>query len=164
MKINMKKILVIFILILSYILLNLIFGNTAFAINQTTTTDINSIDSNQYPGIKEMIQQLKNEHPNWNFKILYTDIDWNEAIANEYVGHGNKPRNLVPANNSKYAGDWICPICGNALYDTGKWHCASEAAIKYMMDARNSLNNSDIFQFMELTYTECNANDIRTMV
>ena len=164
MKINMKKILVIFILILSYILLNLIFSNTAFAINQTTTTDINSIDSNQYPGIKEMIQQLKNEHPNWNFKILYTDIDWNEAIANEYVGHGGKPRNLVPANNSKYAGDWICPICGNALYDTGKWHCASEAAIKYMMDARNSLNNSDIFQFMELTYTECSANDIRTMV
>lgn len=164
MKINMKKILVIFILILSYILLNLIFGNTAFAINQTTTTDINSIDSNQYPGIKEMIQQLKNEHPNWNFKILYTDIDWNEAIANEYVGHGGKPRNLVPANNSKYAGDWICPICGNALYDTGKWHCASESAIKYMMDARNSLNNSDVFQFMELTYTECNANDIRTMV
>ena len=164
MKINMKKILVIFILILSYILLNLIFGNTAFAINQTTTTDINSIDSNLYPGIKEMIQQLKNEHPNWNFKILYTDIDWNEAIANEYVGHGGKPRNLVPANNSKYAGDWICPICGNALYDTGKWHCASESAIKYMMDPRNSLNNSDVFQFMELTYTECNANDIRTMV
>ena len=164
MKTNVKMIISIFIFILSYIIINLLFGNIVFAINQTISTDFNSIDSNQYPGIKEMIQQLKNEHPNWNFKILYTDIDWNEAIANEYVGHGDTPRNLVPANNSKYAGDWICPICGNALYDTGKWHCASEAAIKYMMDARNSLNNSDVFQFMELTYTECNANDIRTMV
>ena len=164
MKIKSKKIIVIFILILSYIILNLIFGNTAFAINQTITTDINSIDSNQYPGIKEMIQQLKNEHPNWNFKILYTDIEWKDAIANEYVGHGASPKNLVPANNSKYAGDWICPICGNTTYDTGDWYCASESAIAYMMDARNSLNNSDIFQFMELTFTECNVNDIRTMV
>lgn len=164
MKTNVKMIISIFIFILSYIIINLLFSNIVFAINQTISTDFNSIDSNQYPGIKEMIQQLKNEHPNWNFKILYTDIDWNEAIANEYVGHGDTPRNLVPANNSKYAGDWICPICGNATYDTGDWHCASEAAIKYMMDARNSLNNSDVFQFMELTYTECNSNDIRTMV
>ena len=41
----------------------------------TVSTDINSIDSNQYPQIKEMLQTLKSQHPNWNFKILYTDLD-----------------------------------------------------------------------------------------
>jgi len=111
------------------------------------------------------LQELRKKHPNWKFKILYTDIEWNSAIANEYVGHGGSPRNLVPANNSNYEGEWICKACGkDKLYDSGKWHCASEAAIAYMLDPRNSTNNSDIFQFMELTYNGCNMETIKTMV
>lgn len=161
---SIKRLLMFFILIISYIILNIICGNEVFAITQTTTTDINSIDSNQYPQIKEMLQSLKNAHPNWNFKILYTDIEWRDAIANEYVGHGGSPRNLVPANNANYAGEWICPTCANTPYDSGKWNCASEAAIAYMIDARNSVNYSDIFQFLELTYSECNVDTIRAMV
>lgn len=164
MRRNVKKILVILILIVSYIIINLICGNRAYAINQTTTTDINSIDPNKYPQIKEMLQSLKNAHQNWNFKILYTDIEWSDAIANEYVGHGSSPRNLVPANSSNYDEGWICQVCGEKTYDSGNWHCASEAAIAYMMDARNSVNYSDIFQFMELTYTECDVQTIKTMV
>jgi len=165
MKNNVKRLLVIFILIISYIIINLICGNKAFALTQNTSTDINSIDSNQYPQIKEMLKSLQTEHPKWKFKILYTDIEWSDAIANEYVGHGGSPRNLVPANNSNYGGDWICKACGaGKTYDSGNWYCASEAAIAYMMDARNSTNNSDIFQFMELTYSECNIEAIKTMV
>ena len=159
-----KKILVIFGLIISYIIISFIFSNKSFAISQSISTDINSINSSQYPQVKELIQGLKKAHPNWNFKILYTDIDWSEAIANEYVGHNGSPRNLVPANNQKYDGDWICRICGQKTYDSGKWHCASESAIKYMMDARNSINSSDIFQFLELSYNDCNVQTIREMV
>ena len=162
---KVKKLLVIFILIISYIIINLICGNTAFAVTQTISTDINSIDSNLYPQIKETLQSLQTQHPNWKFKILYTDIEWSDAIANEYVGHRASPRNLVPANNSNYGGDWICKACGAGVtYDSGNWYCASEAAIAYMIDARNSLNSSDIFQFMELTYSECKIEAIKTMV
>ena len=150
---KITKKIVVFILI-SYIILSLICGNFAFAVNQSTA-DFNSIDSNVYPQVKEMIQKLKNQYPNWNFKVLYTDIEWSDAIANEYVGHGSSPRNLVSANNSNYDGDWICKICGDQEYDNGKWYCASESAIAYMMDPRNSLNYTDIFQFMQLSYTEC---------
>ena len=160
-----KKLLIIFILIMSYIIINLICGNKVFAVSQTVSTDINSIDSNKYPQIKEMLQTLKSQHPNWNFKILYTDIEWSDAIANEYVGHGGSPRNLVPANNSNYDGDWICKVCGSGkTYDSGNWHCASEAAIAYMLDPRNSANYSDIFQFMQLSYSDCNVQTIRSMV
>lgn len=165
MKKCIKRLLVIFILIMSYIIINLVCGNKALAVNQTVSTDINSIDSNKYPQIKEMLQTLKNQHPNWNFKILYTDIEWSDAIANEYVGHGSSPRNLVPANNSNYDGEWICKVCGSGkTYDSGNWHCASEAAIAYMLDPRNSANYSDIFQFMELSYSDCNVQTIRSMV
>lgn len=167
MKKFIKKLLVILILIISYMVINIIFENenfSAFAVNQTVSTDINSIDSNQYPQIKEMLQTLKNQHPNWNFKILYTDIEWNEAIANEYVGHKSSPRNLVTANNSKYDGEWICKVCGETKYDNGNMHCASEAAIAYMMDPRNSINYSDVFQFMQLSYAECNTQTVKAMV
>ena len=159
----MKKKLIFILIMIILILQYFCFFTKTFAVNQTISQDIENLDSNTYPQIKEMIQNLKNEHPNWNFKILYTDLDWNEVIENEYVGHGSSPRNLVPTSNS-YAGEWICPICGNATYDSGKWHCASQSALKYMMDPRNSLNSSDVFQFLELTYTDYKIETIQAML
>ena len=155
MKQKMKKILIvnIVITILMITFLNLL-STKSMAANQIKSDDINAIDTSKYPQIKEMILKLKEEHPNWSFKVFYTNLDWSEVIANEYVGHGKSPSNLVPADSKNYSGEWICPICGETRYDTGKWVCASESAIKYMMDPRNSLNSADIFQFMELSYNE----------
>lgn len=150
------SIIIIFILV-SYCLFSL-FSNPTYAANQVISTDVNAIDEAAYPGFKERINALKAQFPNWNFKILYTDLDWNEVISEEYVGHGNSPRNQVQAI-SNYQGAWICP-CGFAA---GSWRCASEDAIKYMMDPRNSLNASDIFQFEELTNNGYDMNQIINM-
>ena len=150
----MKRIKIISILVIINILISImlnIFAYKVKAVNQTKSNDINSIDTSKYPGIKEKIESLKSEHPNWNFTILYTGIDWNEAIAYEYTGHGKSPKNLVP-DKTNYAGEWICAYCGDTAYDSGSWKCASESALKYMMDPRASLNSSDIFQFLELSY------------
>lgn len=157
-----KQMALIITLILVNILILNFFCNNSFAVTQTISSDINSIDSNKYPQIKELLQELKSEHPNWNFKILYTDLDWNEVISNEYTGHGSSPRNMVPV--SGYSDEWSCSICGDKTYDSGKWRCASQSAISYMMDPRNFLNTSDIFQFMELTYSDCNLDTIKAMV
>lgn len=149
-----KKIKIISILIIINILVSTIISSIQFstkAVNQNVSNDFNSIDTGKYPGIKEKIENLKREHPNWNFKILYTGIDWNEAITYEYTGHGKTPKNLVP-DSSSYSGDWICGYCKDKKYDSGSWKCASVSAIKYMMDPRASLNSSDIFQFLELSY------------
>ena len=135
--------------------------NQVFAVNQTISEDINSIDSSKYPGVKEQIQQLKTKHPNWSFKILYTDIDWNEAIGKEYLGHGSSPKNLVPKTHNS---SWICNICGvDKAYDNGSWRCASKSGIEYMMDPRNSINEADIFQFEELTSTGSDVNIVKKM-
>ena len=109
-----------------------------------------------------MIQNLKNQYPNWNFKILYTDLEWSSVISGEYQGHGSSPKNLVQKSAS-YQGEWICPICGDRPYDNGTWRCASEQAIAYMMDPRNSLNPSDIFQFEELTNPGCDMASLQSM-
>lgn len=152
MKKNNIKIIAIMIIIntILIIIANLFIYKTN-ATSQSLSSDINSINSSKYPGIKEKLQSLKNEHPNWNFKILYTGIDWNDAITYEYTGHGKAPKNLVP-DSSSYTGEWVCGYCGDKEYDSGSWRCASESALKYMMDPRASLNSSDIFQFLELSY------------
>ena len=131
---------------------------------QVTSSNIEEINTLKYPGIKEAIASLKASHPNWNFKILYTGLDWYEVIQNEYAGHGATPTNLIPANSSTYVDNWICSICGTITYDTGDWHCASKEAISYMMDPRNFLDESNIFQFLELTYTNYNYEQIVNMV
>ncbi len=149
--------------ILSCIFLNLI-NSKSYAVSQTISTQIDKIDEKKYPGVKKLIKALQTSHPNWKFKVLYTNLSWNTVIANEYIGHGKSPRNLVPANSSSYSGDWVCCVCGSRKYDSGSWVCASESAIKYMMDPRNSLNESDIFQFQELTYDGYNKDTIKKMV
>lgn len=161
-----KTIKIISIILILTTIINILtlamFGNKTYAVTQSTSTDINSINDSKYPGIKERIKQLQSKYPNWNFKILYTGLDWNEVISNEYTGHGSSPKNLV-YKTSNYQGQWICAICGEKGYDNGNWKCASEQAIKYMMDPRNSINSSDIFQFEELTNTGCDVNVLKSM-
>ena len=159
---KIKKILflIIILTIISYSLLGIINYNTYAAVTQTISSDINGINDSTYPGIKDRINVLKAKYPNWNFKILYTNLDWNEVILNEYVGHNSGPRNMIQAT-SNYQGAWICPACN---YTNGSWRCASQDAIKYMMDPRNSLNASDIFQFEELTNNGYDINVINAMI
>ena len=159
-----KKVKIVLVMLIITLLMQCFSFNTLiYAVTQITSDDLEKIDTQKYPQIKEMIQQLQKEHPNWKFKIFYTGLDWNEVIANEYVGHGTSPRNLVPTSSS-YEGEWICSVCGETTYDSGKWQCASQKALQYMMDPRNSLNSSDIFQFLELTYTDYKIETIQALL
>lgn len=115
---------------------------------------------NNYPGYVELINKLKQAHPNWNFVIFYTGLDWNQVIKNETTAwHG---RNLVQYDKT---GDWICPTCNDKKYDNGTWRCASEATVSYYMDPRNFLNDDDIFQFEEAVFNSSihNINGIMKM-
>lgn len=160
-KIN-KKILITILITIIFITLFSGIINKSYAVTQSISTDIEKIDESKYPGIKEKINELKQKYPNWTFKILYTGLDWNEVITNEYTGHGSSPKNLI-YKSTNYQGEWICSICQDKSYDNGNWRCASEQAIKYMMDPRNSINESDIFQFEELTNTGCHFDILNSM-
>ena len=152
--------IVLILTILAYSLLMLFINNKTYAVSQWISSDIDGIDESLYPGYKDKIKSLQAQYPNWTFKVLYTDLDWTDVIANEYVGHNSGPRNMVQAITN-YQGQWICPICS---YTNSSWRCASQAAIEYMMDPRNSLNSSDIFQFEELTINGCDINAINSMI
>ena len=123
-------------------------------------SDYENIDTSKYPGYKELLDKLQSIHPEWSFKLLYTGITFSEAVKGEYSVHN---KNLVPSN---YSGEWICSVCGTRLYDSG-WYGASEKAISYYMDTRNFLDETNIFQFLELneyTNNSCSLNGIQSKV
>ena len=73
----------------------LIFTYTKVEAAQYTEiyTNSSSLNSKVYPGYTTLIDNLKKDHPNWTFTILYTDLDWNQVIKNETTAtHG---RNLI---------------------------------------------------------------------
>lgn len=122
--------------------------------NPNTLIDI---DDNKYPGYKESLENLKLAHPNWNFKFLYTGLNFSDAVSGEYEV---RSANLVPTS---YGGEWIS---GTTLYDTG-WYGASEKAIARFMDPRNFLNEVDVFQFQDVNdylYGVCTLEEIQEQV
>ena len=149
----MKKTKALKIILIIDIIIMLFFGmysSKVFAASQRIDNQINNIDEKKYPGIKGMIENLKKNHTSWNFKVLYTGLDWNTVIKEE-AKHG---RNLVGVNQKNYTGDWLCKECedNKKTYSGGNWVCVSNEAIAYMMDPRNSLYYEDVFQFLELSY------------
>ena len=142
----MKKCISIILILL---ILMSIVPNYSFAAQRRVENDLN-IDSSKYPGYASLLNVLKSKYPNWNFVLLYTDLDWNYVIKSEYTGHGSSPKSLIQGKS----GEWICPICGSRTYDNGSWNCASEAAIAYQMDPRNFLDETNVFQFERYVYVE----------
>lgn len=102
-----------------------------------------NIDSSKYPGVQEAVDELAEKHPDWEFEILYTTLDFDTAVQAEYE-YDNKEANLV--YTPTYKGDWIAPN----PYKEGSLASASFNAIAYFMDPRNFLNDVDVFQFVDL--------------
>ena len=153
---NPKKVKIIFFALIIIILIAILIFIYLKEKDKQKYVEYNgkNLSESKYPGYKELIDELKEKHPNWTFTLFYTKLDWEEVISNE--GHSDNreyPLNLVP-DSSEYPEDWKCEICGDKTYDNGTWLCASDKAIKSQMDPRNILNDEEIFQFKELNYVE----------
>ena len=113
-----------------------------------------NLKEEKYPGYKELLDNLQASHPNWTFTLFYTRLDWEEVISNErHTDNRTNPLNLIP-DSSEYPEDWRCEIDKDKRFDNGTWLCASDKAIRHQMDPRNILNEENIFQFVELKYTQ----------
>ena len=102
---------------------------------------------------KSELRALHAQHPNWEFRALHTNLDWNTVIENEAV----IPRNLV--SNSSISS-WKSVESGAYNWDTSKWTgfdgsnwvAASKEIISYYMDPRNFLDETYVFQFLSQEY------------
>lgn len=99
---------------------------------------------------------LHNKYPSWTFEAVNTGLNWNTVIENE----SRNGLNVVSktADDSKKstavgAYDWATNTWTE--YEKG-WVSANSAYIAYIMDPRNFLDETNIFQFQSLAYS---AND-----
>ena len=153
MKLN-KFIFNIFITILIISILFGKFPSSVFATSQSVkkVSYITNKSEESWRQIKQLIENLQVKYPKWIFKVQEINLDWDDVVKEETKRHKT---NLVQyAKKSSvyqsYNKDWLCS-CG---YHAGSWYCASDKAVAYMMDPRNSINTSDIFQFLQLSYDE----------
>jgi len=138
--------LIYIIMIFTFLFISIMLSTSVCAYRSVANDFSNLIN---YPGIYTLVQELKTAHPTWNFTMLYTGLDWNSVIENETTGLHTRSLiyRTVPAGNIE---DWICPVCGDRLYDNQNWYCASAKTVSYYMDPRNWVNENYIFSFESL--------------
>ena len=120
--------------------------------------DFTTIDESKYPGFKSELQKLKNKHPNWNIKVYYTNIKWEDFINEEDKMIYGSPRSLT---QYPYLNEW-CK--GTEKYDVNQdWYRATKSAIRYMADPRNSMSEAWFFQFQDLSSSSGTRTEIEKM-
>ncbi len=136
---NRKMVLAIFICIILILQLICIPHNVeASTYTQTKRTGISNFPESYQAKLKE----LQSLYPNWTFTAYYTGITWNEFINQEMSVH---TRNVVISSNPL----WL-DSCNLGI--KGGYKCASKSILEYYSDPRNFLDESGIFQFLEMTY------------
>ena len=146
----MKKRLLITLGVIAGLIIIFFIFFAIFNVNENETQTLFSnhmLLSDDFPdNYKPYIDELKKAYPNWEFKALYTDFDW------DYV---NDPENIFGKNlvPKSYSDSWKNTKPGeyNVEVDSG-WVDSSRKAVEFAMDPRNFLNNVRVFQFEELSY------------
>ena len=148
----MKKLsikLVVFILVISIIFsfIQIFFIKSevhAAGLSSSYTQYIKS-GLNVFPeSYQKKLAYLKYNHPNWQFKAYYTGIDWGELTSSYAENKCLK--------NTVYKSSLVDPltlcICGRSG-DPG-YYCASAKMVNFYLDPRNFMDESMVFQFLDL--------------
>lgn len=104
--------------------------------DEYTIMEVNSFPESYRSYIKEM----KAAHPNWHFVPFNVSVDFDVAAENE-VGE----RSLV---HSSVDDSW------KGEYHSPNWYYAKPFIIRHFMDPRNFLDETNVFQFEQLTYNK----------
>ena len=144
----MKKKIIFFSIIIAILVVVIYFGISNFSeVKGEKQLSRQMTLSNDFPSnIKPYVDELKKKYPNWEFKALYTNLEWKYVIDNENIFG----KNLVPKS---YSDSWKNTKPGqyNVEVDSG-WVDSSRSAVEFAMDPRNFINYVRIFQFEELSY------------
>lgn len=141
---------IIFVKIITVFILCTIFVNSFNLVCAKITQDLPVSEMrDEFPeSYTPYIDSLKKEHPNWVFKAIYTNLDWNLAIKHESY-EINPGISLI--NKNDYNDRWL--YNGDNIAHDGPFYTASKSAVAYAMDPRNFLNENTIFQFETLSFS-----------
>ena len=120
-------------------------------------TDVMLSDqTNEFPAdYQTALNALKQAHPNWVFRPIYVGDTFSYAVGQQMAVasralvstyYNECFRSLLDRDYNWQTNTW-------KQWEPG-WAGASEETVRYYMDPRNFLNESDIFMFESLTYEE----------
>ena len=115
---------------------------------------------------KNALRAIHAKHPQWKFETVDTDLEWADVLkAESSVG-----KNLV-SKNSIASWKSTAPQAYNQAtnqwytFDGGSWASASPELIAYYLDPRNFLNESGIYMFEKLDYSDTQtSNSVQKML
>lgn len=112
------------------------------------------------------LAELKTNHPNWEFKAIKTDLNFNDVVTNQTYGNKSLLRRSM-SNNYRYLSldgdafdyynDYYIPYDDTTGSDP--WYKANYDAIAYYVDPRNFLSDMYIFQFETLSFDDSISDD-----
>ena len=108
---------------------------------------VSYIDENFPASYASYINQMKAAHPNWIFKAVHLNLDWNLALKHETY-ETNVGISLV---EHSFGSEWKRD--GKNYYQDGTYVTASIPGVAYVMDPRNFINDQGIFMFETLGYS-----------
>ena len=107
--------------------------------------------------------KLHNSHPNWQFRVYKTNLDFNKILNIEYDGY-YKGWSLIEDTGRYFDGykstdswsyNYLTDVFNNNYSGGGSnWYAANKEVIAYYMDPRNFLNDRQVFMFETLSYNK----------
>ena len=119
--------------------------------------------------------KLHYSHPNWQFKVYKTNIDFNKIVNTEYDGY-YKGWSLIEDTGRYFDGykstdswsyNYLTDVFSNNFSGGGSnWYAANKDVISYYMDPRNFLNDKQVFMFETLSFNKSyhTRNGVETML
>ena len=126
------------------VLLAMIFNIIGVSkVQAASYTQYKKVGISEFPEeYRNSLRKLAELHPNWKFTAFYTGMTWEEFVNAEVSAHG---RNRVHKSS---ADSWKCS-CGT---ESSGYVCASREIFEYYADPRNFLTETEVFQFLEMSY------------
>lgn len=131
-------------------------GQSVKSLPANTAAEIDAAFPESY---RAELKALLKAHPKWKFQAYYTGLTWESAFT--------KDNEMYPTRNLTYYKDvsglgitkeWYSTTVEGAYnwannawqpYDSGTWYQSSEKAVRFCMDPRNFLTETQIFQFLD---------------
>lgn len=140
-----------------------------FPVSYTNDADFEArLTAEGFPeSYKTRLRALHAQYPKWVFKAQHTNLDWNTAVKEEsQVGKTLVHTNSMSSWKSMADGAYNWDTSSWVGYDGSSWVTASEDIVKYYMDPRNFLDETNVFQFLTHTYdsTSHTMEGLQTMV
>lgn len=103
---------------------------------------------------KPYLRKIHEKYPEWQFEAVDTGLNWRDVI----IAENSNDRSLVPKDASKLVksheeGYYNASTNTYKQVDAG-WVKGNEIAIAYYMDPRNFLDETNIFQFELLSFSD----------